>query len=333
MPKLTIFKGLPGSGKSTMATDLLCKNSNTIRVNRDNLRKMLHGDVKWSPTREKLTVEAEKSIVCSALLTGTSVVIDDTNILGQGTSLWTNVALEIGKLTGKTVPTDIVDLTTRVSIMECIRRDGLRHEPNCVGRGVIERMALQGQLIDLSIYDKIAIVDIDGTLADLTHRLHYLQETPKNHEEFFHDAVMDSPIESIWKAVRILKASGHCVIILSGRPANTGNDTESWLLAEQYMTESLEPLPFDHLLMRQTGDHKPDDQVKRQLFEMMLKAGLKIESIKVVIDDRESVCALWREFKLPLIQVEAGCVVQMQPDTVQIAIDCGIPVKGIDPCK
>ena len=38
------------------------------------------------------------------------------------------------------------------------------------------------------------IVDVDGTVADLTHRLHYVTNGNKNWKRFFRDVYMDSPI-------------------------------------------------------------------------------------------------------------------------------------------
>ena len=45
MLKIIITRGIPGSGKTTWAKDVVKENSNYIRINRDDLRIMLIG--KW----------------------------------------------------------------------------------------------------------------------------------------------------------------------------------------------------------------------------------------------------------------------------------------------
>ena len=254
MPKLFILKGLPGSGKSTYALEELRRDGNTIRVNRDELRTMLHGNLKWSGTREKATVAAEKAIVRDALLRGQHVIVDDTNLLGSGVKRWQEFATSDAHV-------EIVDFTD-VSIATCIERDRLRTGTARVGRGVIERMALTSGLIDLSKHDKVAIVDVDGTLANLDHRLHFLERQPKDYDGFFKHVVYDEPIQSIVLAVRGLELSRHLVIILSGRPTTVGYGTEKWLLNAD--------IPFQHLFMRQGGNHQPDNEVKYALMASML---------------------------------------------------------------
>ena len=282
---------------------------------------MLHGpDAKWSGAREKLTVNAERIIVMDALANGKNVIVDDTNLLGSGTARWQDLArISNADFTVK-------DFTI-VPIAECIRRDALRAGKARVGRGVIERMALQAGLIDLSLYDRVAVVDIDGTLSCLDHRLSYLDETPKNYDKFFDDVVLDSRFDSIWNAVRNLHSSGHTIIVLSGRTATCGYDTNEWLNSREYATEGVPALPFSHLLMRRSGDRRPDNLAKRELMQMMFTAGFQKDAIKIIIDDRESVCEVWRELGLPLVQVDHGAAIQIHPNALKLAVEIGIPIK------
>ena len=330
MPKLVVMKGLPGSGKSTIAEDMLSVNPGMVRVNRDMLRPMLHGNAAWSRERERKTVEIETYIVRTALYNGTSVVVDDTNIAVMSLSHWINLTEECNSLSVP-VTMETHDLTKKVSILECIRRDSLRSEPARVGRGVIDRMALYNSLADLSKEEKVAIVDIDGTLANLDHRLHFLETAIKNYDAFYSEAAMDSPIEPIWKAVRQLVNEDHTIIIVSGRPVSIGHITAEWLLGKEYQTEhmaadwSIRP---DYLFMRQTGDHRPDSVVKREILDTMFKkAGLRKGAIKVVIDDRDSTCAVWEEAGLPWIQVDHGACIRCGGNSVQLLPRLGIPIN------
>ena len=335
MPKLVLLRGLPGSGKSTYAQELLAKHGNMIRVNRDELRECLHKGLKWTGARESATISAEMAIAADALSRKYSVVVDDTNLTENGVAAWKRLAVqcdcvhELDSILDADTPEtatkrirvyfEIKDFTD-VPIDECVKRDALRSGKARVGRGVIERMALKACLIDLSKLDKVAIVDVDGTLACLDHRLHFIQREPKDYDSFFGKVSSDMYFHSIVSAVVNLCLRGYKVIIVSGRPASTGYDTNKWLMSAG--------IPFEHLFMRNSGDHKPDHEAKEEILQMMFKAGLRKDAIKVVIDDRDSVCdGVWRKHGLPLIQVDRGNAIQIHPDALKTCIEIGIPVS------
>ena len=75
--KLVMMKGLPASGKSTYARKLA--DLGYIRVNKDDLRDMLHNG-KWSNKNERLIIRLRDLIIHSSLEDGQSVVVDDTNL-------------------------------------------------------------------------------------------------------------------------------------------------------------------------------------------------------------------------------------------------------------
>lgn len=327
MPKLVVMRGLPGSGKSTIAREMVKSDGNMLRVNRDELRRMLHPDLHWTKEREKRTVDAEKKIVVSALDKGVNVVVDDTNILGAGIDLWKTVLWDNCQQLSDSV-FSVMDLTKTVPIEECIQRDRMRFGNECVGRGVIDRMALFGGIIDFSKEERVAVVDIDGTLANLDHRLKYIENQVRDYSAFFANVDLDDVYITVWNAVLELKRTGHTIIILSGRPTNVGHTTNEWLCGFEYQTEGHESIDPDYLFMRQAGDHRPDNQVKRQLMETMFLHGLNKEAIKVVLDDRDSVCAVWREMGLPLLQVNRGNIIQIEPSALRMAQMLQIPIDS-----
>lgn len=322
MSTCTVLTGFPGSGKSTLATEMLAKDGNAVRVNRDELRAMLFRDRKWSPASEDFVGNIEKDIITAALEGKRNVIVDNTH-LKQSTIANLKVFAQSFGSNFKHI-----DLNQTVTRQECIRRDAQREGKARVGRGVIDRMALTNKLIDLSIHDKVAVVDIDGTLANLDHRLHYIQSTPKNHDAFFEQVYRDDVYHRIWDAVLALQDSGHTIVILSGRPNSCGHETDEWLNAREFMTEGLPALDHDYLFMRQAGDHRPDDQVKRQLMNWMFDCGLRKDAIKIVLDDRDSVCAVWREMELPLVQVKEGTAIQVTPSAFETFRKLDIPIAG-----
>jgi phosphoglycolate phosphatase-like HAD superfamily hydrolase len=140
---------------------------------------------------------------------------------------------------------------------------------------------------------KSVIVDMDGTLADVRHRVHHVQGRRKNWMNFFATMHKDPPNQEIVDMVRDL-AHDREIIIVSGRPDNYQHVTEEWL--RRY------DVPYQEIHMRPAGDHRADHIVKREILHRLLAAGKKIE---LVIDDRPSVCDMWRDCGLKVHQVKS----------------------------
>jgi hypothetical protein len=95
----------------------------------------------------------------------------------------------------------------------------------------------------------VAVVDIDGVVADVRHRVGRLQRRPPDWAGFFAAADADPPLPVGVARVHALVASGHEVVWLTGRPEWLRETTE-WWLGEQ-------GLPVGMLLMRPNGDRRP----------------------------------------------------------------------------
>src|SRR5690606_37039705 len=82
MPQLVLTVGLPGSGKSTWARKWVAEDpAGRARVNRDDLRAMLRGELVWrDPDLEAQVTVAQHAAVAALLGAGVSVVVDDTNL-------------------------------------------------------------------------------------------------------------------------------------------------------------------------------------------------------------------------------------------------------------
>ena len=139
------------------------------------------------------------------------------------------------------------------------------------------------------------ICDIDGTLADLHHRVHHVQGGRKDWPAFFATMQDDLLIEPIANLVTTIHADGTAVLLVSGRPENYRDATEAWL--------SKQGIPYDGLYMRPADDQRPDHIVKSQLLDGILADGYEIT---LVIDDRPSVVAMWRERGLCCLQADHG---------------------------
>lgn len=291
MSKIIVMQGLPGSGKTTIAREMMKNDGNVVRVGRDQLRAMLHFDV-WNGKNEDLTKKAQLAVVKAMLDAGKVVLIDDTTIQQSRIDFWKNFIRE-NQLKADWIMLD-TDLAT------CIQRDALREHP--IGREVITAMALQAGL-----YPKPAkgfiICDLDGTLADVRHRLPFVQDLPegqkKDWKSFFEAIPGDSLRVDVVDMVMKFEQEGHEIILVSARPDTYREVTEIWLekVFQGYRF-------WTTLLMRRAGDRRPDTETKQQILDTYFtKPGYPIHC---VIDDRPSVIEMWRANNLKVIDVGEG---------------------------
>lgn len=137
---------------------------------------------------------------------------------------------------------------------------------------------------------KCAIVDIDGTLADVSHRRGYLP----NWKKFFDAMGKDPVIEPVRDVVNRLSETGLEIVLCSGRPSNYERITEAWLY--DYFVH------YDELLMRPANDHSPDVDIKNRMLEYIQRD----RDILIVIDDRQTVVDMWRDKGLVCLQAAPG---------------------------
>ncbi len=140
----------------------------------------------------------------------------------------------------------------------------------------------------------IAIIDLDGTLSDGTHRLHLLPTKDLHLTEswsaFNGAAIGDKPIQNTIDVVNMLWKAGMGVIILTGRSDEVETDTLIWL--DRYKVK------FDHLIMRRAEDNRKDTVIK----EEVLRA-IGLEHIKCAFDDSANVVKHFRSLGITTYQV------------------------------
>lgn len=138
------------------------------------------------------------------------------------------------------------------------------------------------------------LFDIDGTIADLTHRLHHIQKEPKDWDAFFADCANDTRIGHMCDLTHALSHFEE-IVYVSGRSDRVRAETERWLIKARCAA--------GRLYMRKDGDHRPDHLVKGELLAMLRIDGL--EPI-MAFDDRDQVVEMWRAKGIPCAQVAAG---------------------------
>lgn len=118
----------------------------------------------------------------------------------------------------------------------------------------------------------LAIVDIDGVLADVRHRLHHIESRPKHWDAFFAAAVDDELHPEGAALVERLSAD-HEIVFLTGRPEHLADDTTTWLESHG--------LGGHRLVMRPAGDRGPAPQLKVRILRMLARG----RDVAVVVDD------------------------------------------------
>jgi hypothetical protein len=144
---------------------------------------------------------------------------------------------------------------------------------------------------------KCYLFDIDGTVADLSHRLHHIQGEKKDWPAFFADCHGDAPIPHIIKLAHDLALETD-IVFVSGRSDQVREQTLAWL-----QTHFGDLIHSPGIYMRREGDHRPDNLVKAELLDRILKDGY--EPI-MAFDDRDQVVKMWRERGIPCAQVAEG---------------------------
>lgn len=152
------------------------------------------------------------------------------------------------------------------------------------------------------------IVDLDGTLSDLTHRQHFLEQKPKDWESFFKSMPGDPPNGFLLDLLRPL-ADVYQIIICTGRPDIYRRMTLDWLAKYR--------VPFHHLMMRdqnkdeetEEGENllpdkpswRPDHEIKLEMLRSIRSEGYVV---LCSIDDRPSVVKMWRENGVPCLAMD-----------------------------
>lgn len=149
----------------------------------------------------------------------------------------------------------------------------------------------------------VVVVDLDGTLADCSHRDHLARL--RLWDDFHRGLHLDVPRPDVAKflallsSTRKLKPYSNGVIALTGRPADYRAETYRWLAEHD--------IAVDLLLMRPSGDFSPDTEIKPNLllgyYGSLDRA---LERIWVILEDRDKMVAKWRELGFPCWQVQPG---------------------------
>ncbi|MFJ6780201.1 AAA family ATPase [Streptomyces yangpuensis] len=307
LPVVHVMTGLPASGKTTAARALQAEAGGRMRrVNLDDLRAML--DLP-DPARgrsfahEQTVLAVQDAAVRAAVDGGFDVVVDNTH-------LTKNIPKRLKAAVGG-LATFVVHDFTDVPLEECLRRDAARERQ--VGEEIIRILAekhrnarkggwrlttewmngsgaVAAPPVTTYVPDPAlpaaVMCDIDGTLALTGDRGPY----------DFTRCELDLLNEPVRHALDVFRrADGDTIVLLSGRSEEYRPQTEAWLRRHR--------VPYDELWMRAAGDTRRDDVVKAELFDAHVRHRY---AVRVSLDDRDRVVAIWRRMGLPTWQVNYG---------------------------
>ena len=140
------------------------------------------------------------------------------------------------------------------------------------------------------VMGNIILCDIDGTVADNSHRQHFL-EGKKDWDGFFSELTNDLPIQLIIDKVIQEQANGREIVFLTGRPERHRYSTTLWLK---------EHFDFEFkLLMRNDGDQRNKLEIKKEIFEKNFKP----DEIYCVFENDYELIKMWKELSLVTIEV------------------------------
>lgn len=144
------------------------------------------------------------------------------------------------------------------------------------------------------------VFDIDGTLADCSHRLYFitpLDEVPfkPDWDAFYDTCGDDAPIEHMVRLAQTLSDAHARIICATGRPERIRKLTADWLNRHFLYPRSI--------YMRADSDHRPDVEVKREMLDRMRADGW--EPI-MAFEDRDRVARMWRDAGIPCLQACEG---------------------------
>lgn len=307
MQKIEVLRGLPGSGKSTYAKNLVLE-ENFVRFNRDDYRLSKFNRVGvLDKEQEDLITKLIQKDVRIALDNGFSVVLDNTTLRNAYIKEWDLLAQEYG-IEFEVKAFDGLSVEELQDRVERRFADGGHHVPVEViqemytrytrggklapyQRRIIETVLPEWEVYRADAFTPRAIIsDLDGTIAlfhETNHRGPYVTD----------DRILqDVPADHVIQIVEQFDRMGYQVIFMSGRKEAARPFTQTWI-AEHTQVSNYK------LFMRGNDDNRRDDLVKYDLFNEHVRHQF---NVSLVLDDRNQVVQMWRALGLNTLQVADG---------------------------
>ena len=147
----------------------------------------------------------------------------------------------------------------------------------------------------------LVVFDIDGTLANIEHRLDYVRSKPKNWAAFDAGIPNDKVNEPVATILRTMMLSelgdAYTVVLASGRNERSRAATERWLIENHLFG-------YEKLYMRPADDFRSDDIVKDEIIDQIVADYGKLPDLW--FDDRPRVVRAVRKRGIFVFDVYQG---------------------------
>jgi predicted kinase len=304
MIRVEILVGLPASGKSTYAKQLVAKDPNSwVRINNDDLRAMMNGSV-WSQDYEKMITDARNYLIRDALKRGKNIVIDNLNLNRRHFDDVCKIAKSIN------ADIQVMEKSFYVELEEALERNSKREGAARVPDDVIKKWWKESgktmhkhykprieifreskgmnrnmePMVQDESKPRAVIFDNDGTIS-LIHagRSPYDAST----------CDLDAPHKHVIECMKLYHNAGYKILFVSGREDKDRAPTE------RFYQEHFPEVKYE-LFMRATGDMRKDVIIKEEIFNAHIKDKYFVAGW---FDDRLQVSKWVYEQGLPLFRV------------------------------
>lgn len=311
-----ILKGLPRSGKSTFAKEIIVNEPGKWkRLNRDSFRLMFsekEGDRNtFFKDNEKFILKIRDTILDQAIQDGYNVIIDDLNLSEKNIT-------RINQIVNHRAQIIIDDHFLSVSLEELLKRNIECPKEESVPEEVIINLYNQfitkehkdpyGPFTRQNIKKTIPnyrsyieglpdaiICDIDGTVSLMNGRDPF--DLDKVDTDIVHEPVREL-LNIIYSNYRYQHTH---LIFVSGRDDKCKVLTRLWIIDNiiSYIDDNADW----QLHMRKNNDYRKDAIIKEEIYHEFIENKY---NILFVLDDRNQTVEKWRELGLPTFQVGPG---------------------------
>jgi hypothetical protein len=141
--------------------------------------------------------------------------------------------------------------------------------------------------------------DIDGTLANIEHRLDYVRSKPKNWKAFDAGIPNDAVNLPVARVFHALHNGENAIIFASGRSERTREATVNWLRKNKMWFGD-----YSKLYMRPADDYRADDIIKNEIIDEIVADYGKLPDLW--FDDRPRVVRAVRKRGIFVFDVYQG---------------------------
>ena len=142
---------------------------------------------------------------------------------------------------------------------------------------------------------KAIIVDLDGTLCNVDHRVSHVQKEEKDWKSFNEGMVDDGIHHWCYELIESMRKQDYKIIFVTGRDDSYRSHTVDWLKKNH--------VSYDELYMRVEADHRDDELIKKEIYDRSIQ---EVYEVLFVVDDRLSVVKMWRKIGLICLQCDWG---------------------------